>query len=58
MFLSVLLGKYIGERGKVKCSACEEHRKNCQDILNLKIDNLIREIGQLTKVVNGKILGI
>jgi hypothetical protein len=58
MLLSGFLGKIVGEKGRVKCATCEEYRKSCQEVLKVKLDNLIKEVEQLTRVVNNKLLGI
>jgi hypothetical protein len=58
MMLSGFLGKIVGEKGHVKCSNCEEYRKACQEVLKVKLDNLIKEVEQLTKVDNSKLFNI
>lgn len=56
--LSGIVGKYLGERGKVNVLFCAEHQRSCQQLLLEKLTNLERQVEALTKIVNGKLLGL
>jgi len=56
--VSLAVGKYVGGNGKVTDEHCNEKRTACQELLAIKIDNLITKVEALTKVVNNKLLGL
>lgn len=56
--VSGVVGKYIGERGKVTNSNCLDHREACQQLVLEKLNNLEKKVDSLTKIVNTKLLGI
>ena len=55
---SGVVGKYIGENGKVEEDHCGERRESCQALLLEKIDTIDKGLTALTKAVNAKLLGL
>jgi hypothetical protein len=56
--VSAVIGKEIGDRGKVTITLCSEHQRACQQLLLEKLANLEKQIQVLTNIVNDKILGL
>ena len=56
--VSGVIGKSVGDKGKVSESVCEDHRDSCSTLLCTKIDGLSKRIDELKKAVDGKLLGI
>ncbi len=52
------VGKSLGANGNVKAQTCNERQQACQKLLIEKIDNLKKELEDLTKAVNNKLFGI
>ena len=56
--VSGIIGKYLGEKGKVSTPYCTEHQKACQQLILEKLTNLDNNLKALTNIVNDKVLGI
>ncbi len=55
---SGIIGKAIGTTSKVNEAICNERQLSCQSLINEKLDNICEKVELLTKVVNGKLLGL
>ncbi len=55
---SGILGNVIGTRNTVQKPFCDQLRSSCQALLVEKLEHLADKVDILTKVVNGKILGL
>lgn len=56
--ISGVVGKTIGENGKVKLLTCDERQRACQALLLEKIEHLSDKVDTLTKAVNDKVFGV
>jgi len=56
--VSGVIGKSIGTNDNVKAPTCTERQHSCQTLITNKIDNLAKNVDELTKAVNKKLLGI
>lgn len=54
--VSGLIGKYIGSNGKVTEDHCTEKRAACQSLILEKLENLSKDVHNLTNIVNDKVL--
>ena len=56
--VSGIVGKAIGEKGKVSMLHCSSSQKSCQLLILEKLNNLDRNLKSLTDIVNDKVLGL
>ncbi|NIT61966.1 MAG: hypothetical protein GWN00_38960 [Aliifodinibius sp.] len=56
--VSAFLGKFFGEHGKVSDKVCERKRASCTALFDEKLDHILKEVKELKKIVNGKLLGL
>ena len=56
--VSGVIGKAVGEHGKVTTIFCTDHQKACQQLIIEKLTNLEKQLESLTNIVNDKVLGL
>lgn len=56
--ISAFFGKFFGEHGKVSNRLCKVNRDSCKALFDEKLDHILKEVKDLKKIVNGKLLGL